>query len=149
MTDELPLTYDLAELLTDGTPRYKEMTNGGIYDRVLFRIVKGASMTSEQGRELQSRRQELGQMAALQGMTEGLGLDARKAGSGEEWRQLVKLFTVQFKQSKNLRGMAEAFEKLGRATGYLLPANEMPVLQAVTSSLAKLFERLDRDVIDA
>ncbi len=145
-----PKTYDLAEVLEDGRPRYRKLANGSIFDNLVRHIVAGAQMTSEQARELQGRRVEVGRQAALEGMTRGMGLPLEKAGSGEEWKAVVEAFTAQFKGSKNLRGMAESFEKLGRATGYLAPPGEdRTVLQAVVGSVLTLFDRLEkRDVID-
>jgi hypothetical protein len=103
-------------------------------------MVAAEITTSEQGREMQLRRRNLSRERTREGIAEGLGIDLRTAGVGEEWKTLTSLFVQQFKSSKNLRGMSDAYGKLGLASGYMRPDAESSEAGLMLASFAKIMQ---------
>jgi hypothetical protein len=130
----------------------KTLKNGAIYDLEKHRIVSNPgggshAITKDNSGEMRARRTELARERTRQGIAEGLGMDLNKASGGEEWQELTRLFTEQFKNSKNLRGMAESYAKLGQASGYLLPQAE--AASGILVEFAKLMQDfMQREVVD-
>jgi len=114
--------------------------------------------TSERGRELIKRRYQLAQERAAQGMIKGLGLDPAKASASDAWERANEIFWSRFAETKNIRGMAESFEKLGKAAGFLTntdhdqDADNKALTSALLAWLRKRAEQATRDepgMIDA
>jgi hypothetical protein len=93
--------------------------------------------SSERGRELVARRMMLARERAAQGMIKGLGLDPSRASASDAWERANEIFWSRFAESKNIRGMAESFEKLGRAAGFISPTEDKSHTDdgAITKSL--------------
>jgi hypothetical protein len=94
--------------------------------------------TSEQGRAMVERRISLARERTRQGIAKGLGLKLNEISGGEEWEELTRLFAEQFKNSKNIRGLAESYEKLGRAAGYINEKEEPDNSRAILSDMAAI-----------
>ena len=96
-----------------------------------------------------ARRVSLAREATQHGIAQGLQLDLKKAGSGEEWREMTRIFAERFRESKNVRGMAEAYNVLGRASGYIGPEPDQAA-NALMLSFARLVGQLleEGDIVD-
>lgn len=146
--------FDLEETLPDGSLRYKVLKNGATYDRSKGQIVGPPTtslITKENAHAMHDRRRQLVAERTRAGIAAGLGMDLTRASGGEEWQELTRLFVDQFRKSSNLRGMAESYEKIGRAAGYLTPGEEDTNATAqVVNALLRLFDRMERgNAIDA
>jgi len=103
-------------------------------------------VTSEQGRAMAERRKSLAQQRAQEGMILGMGLDLTKASGEDAWRDITRAFVEKFRQSDSIRGMAEAYGKLGQAGGFIkAEENEKG---GVVLMVLELFKRLEGEVVD-
>ena len=139
--------YDFEEQLPGGKPRYTLCENGAVRDNKIRKIVAGPRMSTEQARALALRRYALARERAVEGIDEAAiekGLIPR-GGSGEGWKAVVQHVAKTLLESKNIRGLAEAGNFLGRASGFTQSDEQNA---DVASRLAAILENFNRRTIE-
>lgn len=133
MTD--PKALDFSETLENGKPRYKLMRNGSIRDQGMRRIVKGATLSSDQARELALIKQQKHQAAMTEGLAEGM-----KVTTGDKDAGVVKKIGEKagelMSKTTNSRGFAELARFAVEKSGLLPRENDTPApVQTINNNL--------------
>jgi hypothetical protein len=106
--------------------RYREGSNGAVFDRETGRIVtldpsrNPYAITPENAREMHKRRKQLDRIARMRGLALGIGIELPEDAAIEQIagaahsavEALTAHMTKVFLKSNNVRGLAEAYSKL-------------------------------------
>jgi hypothetical protein len=142
--------------------RYRFFDGGAVYDLQKGRIVAHTQptdgkyqITPEKGKEFAQRRRELGQIAQLKALAASEGIELPEGADMDELIQAaakgIEAITLHmlktFKDSKNLRGMAESYSKL--TTGFIETdrgrSDDVPTTTTDTMVMISQFINMSRD----
>lgn len=161
MTDELDDPYKNYR----DPERFRILPGGAVYDLEKKQIVDNPgggkyAITPETSQLMHKRRKELGAIAHMRALAAAEGIELPEGADLEELAQAaakgIEALTLHmvktFKQSKNLRGMAESFGRL--TTGFLdtertrademdLPPHRDPLMALLAQYVANLANRQD------